>query len=103
MESPLILTDFEDRLLALAEDEYVHFRLAKPVLGTFYGRDVSFNEISAAAGRLAGLGLIRWRTKRGSTWYFSNRAPECDRRSCLANFTATISGKAQLAAPRHVA
>ena len=103
MERPLVLTDFEDRLLALAEDEHVHYRLARPVLGTFYGRDVSFNEISAAAGRLAGLGLIRWRIRRQGCWYFSGRASESARRSCSATFTATAAGKAQLAAPRHVA
>ena len=52
MDRPL-LTDIEDRTLAMAEDEYVHFKLARPVLGTFYERDVSFKEISAVVGRLS--------------------------------------------------
>lgn len=102
MERPL-LTDIEDRTLALAEDEYVHFKLARPVLGTFYERDVSFNEISAIVGRLSSLGLIRWRIRQRGRIHFCSRAPESSQHNCSAAFTATAAGKAHLAAPRHVA
>jgi hypothetical protein len=102
LETPL-LTDVEDRTLAMAEDEYVHFKVARPVLGTFYGRDVSFEEISAVVGRLSGLGLIRWRIRQKGRTYFRKRAPQSLQYSCSAAFTVSAAGKAYLAKPRHVA
>lgn len=102
MEGPL-LTDIEDRMLALAEDEFVHFKLARPVLGTFYERDVSFDEISAIVGRLSALGLIRWRIRQRGRTHFRSRAPKSSQHNGSAAFTATVAGKAHLAAPRHVA
>jgi hypothetical protein len=101
MNRPL-LTDIEDRTLAMAEDEYVHFRIARPVLGTFYERNVSFDEISTIVGRLASLGLIRWRIRNGGHYHFRNRAPASAQRSCAAAFTASAAGKRYLLAPRHV-
>ena len=102
METPL-LTDVEDRTLAIAEDEYVHFKVARPVLGTFYDRDVSFEEIAAVVGRLSGLGFIRWRIRQRGRTYFRKRAPQSLQYSCSAAFTASAAGEAYLAKPRHVA
>lgn len=102
MDKPL-LTDIEDRVLALAEDEFVHFKLVRPVLGTFYGRDVSFNELSCIVGRLSQLGLIRWRIRDRGRLHFRTHASESAQHNCSASFTATDLGKSQLAAPRHVA
>lgn len=87
----------------MAEDEYVHFKLARPVLGTFYERDVSFKEISAVVGRLSSLGLIRWRIRQNGRTHFRARASESFQHNCTASFTATAAGKAYLAEPRHVA
>ena len=98
-----VLSDFEDRLLALAEDEFVHFKLARPVLGTFYGRNVSFEELEAACGRLTNLGLIRWRIHVGGKTCFRGSAPPSSQRNCSARFTASTLGKSKLAEPRHVA
>ena len=102
MERPL-LTDIEDRTLAMAEDEYVHFKTARPVLGTFYERDVGFGEISAIVGRLSALGFIRWRILQRGRYHFRNRAPQSAQHNCSAEFTVTSKGKSYLAAPRHVA
>ena len=98
-----LLTDFQDRLLALAEDEWCHFRLARPVLGTYYERNVSFRELSSAVGRLSNLGLLRWRIRAGTRLHFRHRAPEDLQRSCAAWFTTSAAGKAYLALPRRVA
>ncbi|KQY48645.1 hypothetical protein ASD14_15520 [Lysobacter sp. Root494] len=102
MERPL-LTDIEDRTLAMAEGEYVHFKTARPVLGTFYERDVGFREISAIVGRLSALGFIRWRIRQGRYYYFRNRAPQFAQHNCSAEFTVTAAGDLYLARPRHVA
>jgi len=102
LERPL-LTDIEDRTLAMAEDEYVHFKIARPVLGTFYERDVSFAEISTIVGRLSALGLVRWRIWQRGRFYFRRNAPQSAQHNCSAEFTATAAGKSYLAAPRHVA
>jgi len=102
VERPL-LTDIEDRTLAMAEDEYVHFKTARPVLGTFYERNISFDEISSIVGRLSTLGFIRWRIRQCGRYYFRNRAPASAQHHCSAEFTVTAKGKSYLAAPRHVA
>ena len=41
MES-FLLSDIEDRTLAMADGEYVHFKIARPVLGTYYERNECF-------------------------------------------------------------
>lgn len=101
LEGPL-LSDIEDWTLALTEDEFVRFKLARPVLGKFYERDVSFNEISAIVGRLSALRLIRWRISQRGRTHFRSRAPKGAQHNGSAAFTATVAGKAHLAAPRHV-
>ena len=102
MERPL-LTDIEDRTLAMAEDDYVHFKIARIVLGTFYGRDVSFKEISSIVGRLSSLGFLRWKIHKQGNIYFRSSATEELQHNCSALFTTTPHGKAYLAAPRRVA
>jgi hypothetical protein len=97
-----LLTDVEDRVLAMAEDEYVHFKIARPVLGTFYERDVSFWELSSVTSRLSSLGLIRWRIEQRGRVHFRRRAPLSARHNCSAAFIATAKGRALLAAPRRV-
>ncbi|WP_157798648.1 hypothetical protein [Dyella ginsengisoli] len=98
-----LLTDIEDRVLAMAEDEFVHFKTARPVLGTFYERNVTFEELSSIIGRLSALGLIRWRINQRGRMYFRARAPVSAQHNCSAAFTATTEGKAHLAQPRRVA
>ena len=102
MERPL-LTDFQDRLLALAEDEWVHFKLARPVMGTYYERNVTFRQLSAAVGRLSRLGLLKWRIRESNRISFRSRAPEDLQHNCKAAFQTNTAGKAYLALPRHVA
>ena len=98
-----LLTDFEDRMLALAEDEYVSFKVARPVFGSFYERNVSFKEIAQATGRLSALGLVKWRILVAGRYYFRRRASWELQASCMAFFTTTLAGKAHLARPRQVA
>ncbi len=92
-----LLTDTEDRTLAMAEDEYVSFKIARSVLGTYYGRDVSFREISSIVGRLSRLRLLRWRIRRNGSFYFRLDAPQSAQRNGSAWFTTNTVGKAHLA------
>lgn len=98
-----LLTNIEDSVLAMAEDEFVHFKTARPVLGTFHERNVSFQELSSIVGRLSTLGLIRWRIRKNGIMHFRTRAPVSSQHNCTAAFTATAKGKAHLAKPRQVA
>ncbi|MFC0682889.1 hypothetical protein ACFFGH_34080 [Lysobacter korlensis] len=102
MESPL-LTDFQNRLLALAEDEWVHFRQARPIMGTAYERDVSFEELTSAVGRLSRLGFLVWKIRHNGKVHFRSRAPVEHQHNCSAAFSTSSAGKAYLALPRHVA
>ena len=98
-----LLTDIEDRTLAMAEEEYVGFKVARAVLGTYYERDVSFREISSIVGRLSRLHLLRWRIRRNGSLYFRIDAPQSAQRCGLAQFTTSTVGKAHLAEhPRRV-
>ena len=99
----ILLTDIQDRTLAMAEDEFVYFKVARPVLGTFYERNVSFAELSGIVGRLSNLGLVHWRIRTGRCWYFRSHAAESLQHSCAAAFTATPRGVAYLRKLRHVA
>jgi hypothetical protein len=98
-----LLTAIEDSVLAMSEDEFVHFKTARPVLGTYYERNVSFQELSSITGRLSALGLIRWRINQQGRVYFRTRAPISSQHNCTAAFTATAKGKEHLTQRRHVA
>jgi hypothetical protein len=98
-----VLTDIEDRMLAMAEGEFVHFKVARPVLGTFYERNVSFAELSSIVGRLSNLGLIHWRIREGGRWCYRWRASEGLQHSCAAAFSITPAGANYLRQLRHVA
>ena len=98
-----VLRDIEDRTLAMAEGDFVHFRTARPVLGTYYERNISFCELTAIVGRLSNLGLLRWRIRDGRVVHFRRRAPVANQHNCSAEFTASEAGLALLKAPRHVA
>ena len=99
----ILLNDIEDRTLAMAEGDYVHFKTARPVLGTFYERNVSFAELSTIVGHLSNLGLIYWRIRERGRWYFRSRASQALQRSCTAGFIASKAGTSYLRQPRHVA
>ncbi|MFN7782578.1 MAG: hypothetical protein ACK5PG_07555 [Lysobacterales bacterium] len=96
------LRNIEDLTLAMADDEYVSFRTARAVLGTYLARNVTFRELSCVVGRLSNLGLLRWRVRRGAQTFFRTRASVAEQRSCEAFFMATASGLAYLALPRRV-
>jgi hypothetical protein len=98
----LLLRDIEDRTLALAEGDYVGFKTARPVLGTYYERDVSFKEITSIVGRLSNLGLLRWRIRERGRVRFRKTAPVSLQHASAAEFTASPAGIAHLALPRHV-
>jgi hypothetical protein len=98
-----LLRDIEDRTLAMAEGEFVHFRIARPVLGTYYERNISFAELTAIVGRLSNLGLLMWRIRHGRTWRFRSHAPVALQHSCAALFTCSTAGVAHLRKSRHVA
>ncbi len=96
------LRNIEDLTLAMADDEFVSFRTARPVLGTYLKRNVTFEELTSVVGRLSNLGLLRWRVRRGKRTYLRRRAAVADQRSCTAWFMASAAGVAYLAQPRDV-
>lgn len=96
------LTDIEDRTLAMAEGEYVHLHIARPVLGTYYERNVGFGELCAIVGRLSNLGLLTWRIRERGRSYFRKHAQTSSMRSCAAVFRASEAGVAYLRQPRRV-
>jgi len=87
----------------MADGEYVHFKIARPVLGTYYERNVSFGELTTIVGRLSNLGLLTWRIRHGRGWRFRHHAPVSSQHSCAALFTCSPAGAAHLRKSRHVA
>ncbi|MBE5313801.1 MAG: hypothetical protein H4O13_00170 [Xanthomonadales bacterium] len=96
------LRNVEDLTLAMADDEYVSFRTARPVLGSYLARNVTFRELSCVVGRLSNLGLLRWRVRRGGHTFFRSHASFAEQRSCAAFFMASGAGRAYLDLPRRV-
>jgi len=99
----LLLTDIEDRTLAMAEGDYVSFKIASRVLGIWCSRGVTYAELLSITGRLSRLGLIRWRIRDGHMNRFRNRAVWPTQGTHAAEFTATSAGLSHLEATRHVA
>jgi hypothetical protein len=97
-----LLRDIEDRTLAMAEGEFVGFKTARPVLGTYYERNVSFDELTSIVGRLSNLGFLRWRMHRQGRVHFGSRAPVSLQHASKAEFTASPAGLSYLALPRRV-
>jgi hypothetical protein len=98
-----LLTDIEDRTLAMAAGEFVSFAVARPVLGTFYERNVGLAEPSSIVNRLSACGFLRWRIKQGRTYSFRKRTSPRLQVSGIAHFTASVAGRLYLAEPRRVA
>jgi hypothetical protein len=83
--------------------DYVHFKIARPVLGTHYERNVSFAELSSIVGRLSNLGLLTWRIGKRGRLHFRRRCSVAEQYSCAAQFIANHAGESYLRQPRHVA
>ena len=98
-----LLTDIEDQTLAMAECAFVSFKMARPVLGTFYERNVGFGELSSIVNRLSACGFLQWRIKQALTYSFRKRTSQRLQVSGIAHFTASAAGLRYLAAPRRVA
>ena len=96
------LRNVEDLTLAMADDEFVSLRTARPVLGTYLERDVTVAELSCVVGRLSNLGFLRWRIRRNGRTHVRSRATQTELRSCRAHFIASPAGLAYLALPRDV-
>jgi hypothetical protein len=99
----LLLTDIEDRTLAMAEGEFISFKVARTVLGTFYERHVGLAELSSIVNRLSACGFLRWRIKHGGKPSFRKRASLRLQVSGIAHFTASAAGLLHLTEPRRVA
>ncbi|MFH1871002.1 MAG: hypothetical protein ABIG36_10320 [Pseudomonadota bacterium] len=97
-----LLSDIEDRLLAMCEGDPVTIKLAQTTLGVWYERAFGNTEIVQVANRLAKLGLLKWQHRRNNKRYFAKSFP-C---GCIAmeslTFQATKAGEAHLAKPRKV-
>ena len=95
MDSAL-LTDIEDRTLAMAEGDYVSFKIASAVIGAWYSRPVTYSELQSITGRLSRLGLVRWRIRDGKKTRFRNHAALPEQLASTAEFTATAAGLSYL-------
>lgn len=78
----------------MAEGDFVSFKIARPVLGTYFERNVSFSEISSVTGSLSAKGYLSWRINIGGVFYYRKRASINEQRSCRAFFTVTPLGAA---------
>ena len=65
---PFIVTDFEDRALAMCESAYVNAPLAKRILESWYQRSVPFAELRQVYEKLHAIGLINVYTRYGKTF-----------------------------------
>ena len=68
-----MLTDIQDLLLALCEDEPVRISLAKKILSAWYARQVRETEIAQVARSLTSLGYLKWHYRQGSKTYITSR------------------------------
>lgn len=98
----ILLTELEDLLLAMADDEYVGLGVARPVFGTYYERAVHWRTVANAAHRLAALGLVRWRIGSTQGYHYRRRASDAQFLVRIAYFMATDTGRAYLLQPRRV-
>lgn len=97
-----LLSDTEDRLLAMCEGDPVTVKLAQSVLGIWYEHSFGKSEVIQVANRLAKLGLLKWQYRRKNRRYFTKRFP-CRRSEMKSlTFQATQAGEAHLAKPRKV-
>jgi hypothetical protein len=69
-----LLSEIEDRALALCEGEYVEFPLATQILESWFARSISVSELRSVFERLAQLGLIECQVR--NSWAFGNLVPE---------------------------
>ena len=96
------LRNIEDLTLAMADEEPQDPRSARWVLRTYLERRVSAGEVTSVLGRLANLGLIRWRVASRRRIHVRRRATVAEQRSGQAWFVASPEGLAYLALPRDV-
>lgn len=97
-----LLSDIEDRLLAMCEDDPVTIKLAQQILGSWYERAIGKTEIVQVTNRLAKLGLLKWQHQMRNKRYFTKRLPYGYIEMKLVTFQATQAGKTYLAKPRKV-
>ena len=96
------LRNTEDLTLAMADEEPYSIHTARWVLETYLERHVSLGELSSVLGRLANLGLIRWRIAAHRGIHVRRRATLAELHSGAACFIASPEGLAYLALPRDV-
>ena len=65
---PFIITDLEDRALAMCERAYVNASLAKRILESWYQRSVPFAELRQVYEKLHAIGLINVYTRSVKTF-----------------------------------
>lgn len=97
-----LLSDLEDRMLALSEDDYAHPRMARVVFSVYYGRAFDGDHVWHVVHRLAALGLVRWRVLSRGRFYFRTRLARSSWNARQVWFVATEAGKHHLRKPREV-
>lgn len=97
-----VLSDIEDRLLAMSEGDPVTVKLAQEILSFWYERKVGHLEIIRMVNRLAKLEFIRWRYERGTKKHFTKRLSPTRTGVKSPTFKATRVGELYLEKPREV-
>lgn len=95
-----MLSEMEDRLLAMSEGEQVTIQLAQAVLSSWFEVKLSKARVMQMALRLAKLRLIHWHYTSGHKAYFSHNLPRASYGSSRLSFRASSSGERLLALPR---
>lgn len=96
---PQMLSEMEDRLLAMSQGEQVTIHLAQAVLSSWFEVKLSKARGMQMALRLAKLHLIHWRYISGHKAYFSHNLPRPSHGSSRLSFRASPSGERFLACP----
>jgi hypothetical protein len=88
-----VLSELEDRTLAMCEGEYVDFGLGTDILVSWFDRPILAAELHRVFEHLAQLGLVEYQF--GGSWAFTNVVPPLAKIG-RAKFRATAKGEAYL-------
>ncbi|MCX9158566.1 hypothetical protein OPU71_20835 [Niveibacterium sp. 24ML] len=97
-----MLSDIEDRLLAMCEGDPVTIQLARDTLGIWYEKPFERKAIIQIASRLAKLGLLKWQYRKKTKQHFTKRFPCRCAEMQFVTIRTTKAGDVHLAKPREV-
>jgi len=96
-----VLTEMEDRLLAMCDEDFVTVSLAEKIISTWYANRISQPHVISMLHRLSKLKLIHWHFKVGSKHYFNNASVYSVVGNKHLTFKATKAGLSYLQDSSH--